>query len=38
MDTLIAFAAILVSLIGIDLAAALWGADSREPIADDHLR
>jgi hypothetical protein len=38
METLITFAAILVSLIGIDLAAALWGSDSREPMSDDHLR
>jgi phage-related minor tail protein len=38
MDALIAFVAIVVSLIGFDAAAVAWGADSRESMADDHAR
>jgi hypothetical protein len=38
MDLMIAFAAVLVGLIGLDFAAILWGADSRESIGDDHAR
>jgi hypothetical protein len=38
MDALITFAAIIVGLIGLDLAAALWGVDSRDSIGDDHAR
>jgi hypothetical protein len=38
MDALITFAAIIVSLIGLDFAAAIWGVDSRDTIGDDHAR
>lgn len=38
MDALIAFTAILAGLIGLDIAAIVWGADSRESMADDHAR
>jgi len=38
MDAVIILAAILVSLIGLDLAAILWGVDSRETMIDDHAR
>lgn len=38
MDALIALLVILVSFVGLDLAAVRWGADSRPPIADDHRR
>jgi hypothetical protein len=29
---------IVVSLVGLDFAAIAWGADSREPVGDDHAR
>jgi hypothetical protein len=38
MDALIALVAILVGLVGFDLAAVRWGVDSRESIGDDHTR
>jgi hypothetical protein len=38
MDALITLVAILVGLVGLDLAALNWGADSRESIGDDHHR
>ena len=38
MDALIALIAMLVALVGLDLAAVTWGADSRECIGDDHAR
>ena len=38
MDALIALAAILIGLIGLDIAALGWGVDSREPFLDDHAR
>jgi hypothetical protein len=38
MEALIALVAILVSLVGLDIAAVRWGADSREPMSDDHAR
>jgi len=38
MDALITLAAILVALVGLDLAALSWGADSRDSIGDDHAR
>jgi hypothetical protein len=38
MDALIAIAAILVGLVGFDLAALRWGADSRDTMTDDHAR
>ena len=38
MDALIALVAIVVGLVGLDLAALRFGADSREPMHDDHVR
>ena len=38
MDALFSFAAFFVGLIGLGLAAALWGVDSRDTIGDDHAR
>lgn len=38
MDALITLIAILIGLVGLDLAALAWGADSRESIGDDHAR
>jgi hypothetical protein len=38
MDALIIFAAILVGLAGLDIAAHRWGVDTRESVADDHIR
>jgi hypothetical protein len=38
MDALIALVAAMVALIGLDCAALMWGADSRESIGDDHAR
>jgi len=38
MDALITLIAILVALVGLDLAAINWGVDSRESIGDDHAR
>ncbi len=38
MDALIALIAILIVLVGLDLAASCWGVDSREPMRDDHTR
>ena len=38
MEALMFLAAIVVALIGFDLAALLWGADSRDLIGDDHTR
>ena len=38
MDALVALFIIVVSLVGLDLAAVSWGVDSRESIGDDHVR
>jgi nitrogen fixation-related uncharacterized protein len=38
MDALIALAAILIGLVGLDIAALCWGVDSRDTLADDHIR
>ena len=38
MDALIALIAMLVALVGLDLAAVTWGADSRDSLGDDHSR
>jgi nitrogen fixation-related uncharacterized protein len=38
MDALIILAAILVGLVGLDIAALQWGVDTRESVADDHVR
>jgi nitrogen fixation-related uncharacterized protein len=38
MDAIIIVAAILVGLVGLDVAALHWGVDTRESVADDHAR
>jgi hypothetical protein len=38
MDALIILAAILVGLVGFDIAAVQWGVDTRDSMADDHAR
>jgi nitrogen fixation-related uncharacterized protein len=38
MDAIMILAAILVGLVGLDLAALRWGVDTRETPADDHAR
>jgi hypothetical protein len=38
MDTLTMILVVVVSLVGLDLAAIAFGADSREPVGDDHAR
>jgi nitrogen fixation-related uncharacterized protein len=38
MDAIMIVAAILVGLVGLDLAALRWGVDTRESVADDHAR
>ncbi|HLO35945.1 MAG TPA: hypothetical protein VK194_07675 [Candidatus Deferrimicrobium sp.] len=36
MDALITLVAILIGIVGLDLAAVSFGADSRDSIGDDH--
>jgi cbb3-type cytochrome oxidase maturation protein len=38
MDALIILAAILIALVGLDIAAFVWGVDSRDGFADDRAR
>jgi len=38
MEAFVAIVAALVALIGLDLAATLWGSDSRPGMPDDHIR
>jgi cbb3-type cytochrome oxidase maturation protein len=38
MEALTILFVIVISLVGLDLAAYFWGTDSREPIGDDHAR
>jgi hypothetical protein len=38
MDAFVAIVAALVALIGLDIAATQWGADSRPGMVDDHCR
>ena len=38
MDALIILAAIVVGLVGLDVAALRWGVDTRESVNDDHAR
>ncbi len=38
MDALITLAAILIGLVGLDIAALRWGADTRDTARDDHSR
>ena len=38
MEALLALVVAIIALIGLDLAAVLWGADSRPGMVDDHQR
>lgn len=38
MDALVALFVIVVSLVGLDVAALTWGVDSRDSVGDDHAR
>jgi nitrogen fixation-related uncharacterized protein len=38
MHAVIMIIAILVGLVGLDVAALRWGVDSRESVTDDHAR
>ncbi len=38
MEIIIMFAILIVGLMGLDLAALNWGADSRGSLPDDHVR
>ncbi len=38
MEAFFALVAAVIALVGIDLAAAGWGADSRPGMVDDHQR
>jgi hypothetical protein len=38
MEAFFAIIAIVVALLGLDVAAMTWGADSRPGMADDHTR
>jgi hypothetical protein len=38
VDVLSALLVIVISLVGLDLAAVSWGVDSRDSIGDDHVR
>ena len=38
MEAIFVFAAIIAALVGFDLAAMRWGADSRPGMPDDHAR
>jgi hypothetical protein len=38
MDAMPLILVIIAALVGLDLAAVTWGADSRESFGDDHAR
>jgi hypothetical protein len=38
MEIIVIFAIIIVGLMGLDVAALNWGADSRGSLPDDHAR
>ncbi len=38
MEAIIVFAGLFVGVLLLDVAAVLWGADSRDPFTDDHRR
>jgi hypothetical protein len=38
MELIIMFAILVVGLMGLDVAALNWGADSRDGMPDDHVR
>jgi hypothetical protein len=38
MEFIIMFAILIAGLMGLDVAALNWGADSRDGMPDDHIR
>jgi len=38
MEAIFALVAAIATLLLVDVAAVVWGADSREPMTDDHRR
>lgn len=38
MEVLFAVAIAVIAVLGLDLAASVWGVDSRPGLADDHRR
>jgi hypothetical protein len=38
MEAIVMFLAVIIGLIGLDLAALRWGVDSRSSLQDDHHR
>lgn len=38
MEAIVIFAIIIFGLLGLDVAATTWGADSRGRLPDDHAR
>ena len=38
MEFIVIFAIVIVGLMGLDVAALYWGADSRGSLPDDHAR
>lgn len=38
METLFVWIVVIVALVALDAGALLWGADSRDPMPDDHRR
>jgi hypothetical protein len=38
MDAMTLILVVIAALVGLDLAATAWGADSRETLRDDHAR
>ena len=38
MEVIVIFAIIVAGLMGLDIAASTWGADSRGSLPDDHAR
>jgi len=38
MEAIVMLIVLVVGLVGLDLSSATWGADSRDPLPDDHQR
>lgn len=38
MEAIVMFAIVIIGLVGLDVAALNWGADSRGSLPDDHVR
>ncbi len=38
MEAIVMFSILIVGLMGLDVAALSWGADSRDSLPDDHIR